>query len=49
MHNEDTVLILVVVEDGLVQGTSNEVSLSLLVLILVVVEDGLVLNLIRHY
>ena len=40
---ETTVLILVVVEDGLVQAYDTPVVSEVVVLILVVVEDGLVL------
>ena len=43
------VLILVVMEDGLVQGNLNYAKGARRVLILVVMEDGLVLDLIRPY
>ena len=39
---EEEVLILIVVEDGLVQGSSRNSMFSGGVLILIVVEDGLV-------
>ena len=44
-----TVLILVVVDEGLVLSTWISLFLLLTVLILVVVDEGLVLDLIRHY
>ena len=44
-----TVLILVVVDDGLVLNFKTVENVVNKVLILVVVDDGLVLDLIRHY
>ncbi len=45
-----TVLILIVVDDGLVLSRNAALEyLVNVVLILIVVDDGLVLDLIRHY
>ena len=46
---EHTVLILVVMEDGLVRRRLRPSKRRFLVVILVVMEDGLALDLIRHY
>ena len=44
-----TVLILIVVDNGLVQPQHRSADRHRGVLILIVVDNGLVLDLIRHY